>query len=83
VRSIYEDGTWRVVTRMNRNGNLAVEVELLGAPHAELILQAGGVVDLGTKARPWPLGNQGWGMPGAPMATLRKFRFGPDMPPEG
>ena len=82
MRSIYEDGTWRVVTRMNRSGNLAVEVELEGAPHAELILQRGGVVDLGTKARPWPLGERGWDMPGALSSALRKFRFGPDVPPE-
>lgn len=78
MKSIFEDGRWRVVTRRNRSGNVTVEVELDGELHADLVLQEGGVVDLGTKARPWPLGEQGWEMPGAPSADLRKFRYSPN-----
>ena len=65
-----------VTNRINRNGNLAVEVALDGDPHAEVILQPGGVIDLGGKINPWPLGDKGWDMPGAPPG-FRKFRFEP------
>lgn len=77
MRTITEEGPWRVTTRINRAGNLALEIELDGDWHAEVVLQEGGVIDVGTKATPWPLGYKGWEMPGAP-AELRKFRFGPE-----
>jgi len=77
MKTIFEDDRWQVVTRINRSGNLTIEVGLDGMPHAEVVLQTGGTIDLGTRARPWPLGEQGWDMPGAPSQELRKFRFGP------
>jgi hypothetical protein len=78
VKTISEAEPWRVTTRINRAGNLALEIELDGEWHAEVVLQPGGVIDLGTKAKPWPLGEKGWDMPGAPSKDLRKFRFGPE-----
>jgi hypothetical protein len=47
------------------------------ATRGPLILQEVGVVDLGTKSRPWPLGESGWEMPGAPSTDWRKYRYGP------
>jgi len=46
---IAEEEPWRVTTRINKAGNLALEVELHGQLHAELVLQDKGVIDLGTK----------------------------------
>jgi hypothetical protein len=83
MQDMYEDDRWRVIARRNAHHNLTIEIELDGVPHAELVLQTGGTIDLGTKARPWDLGEIGWQMPGAPSADLRKFRFGPDIPAEG
>jgi hypothetical protein len=68
---------WTVDVRINKSGNLAIEVALEGVPHAEFILQEDGTLDVGTKSKPWPLGESGWEMPGAPTPELRKFRFGP------
>lgn len=76
MKTIVEEGPWRVTTRLNKAGNLTLEVELDGEMHAELVLQEKGVVDLGTRAAKWPLGERGWDMPGAPSG-FRKFRFGP------
>src|ERR1700677_4222752 len=76
MQTIMEDGQWRVTCRINKSNNLTLEIERDGKPHAEVILQEGGVIDLGTMARPWPLGEKGWEMPGAPSADLRKYRFG-------
>lgn len=76
MKAIMEEGPWRVTSRINKAGNLTLEIEADGELHAELVLQAGGVIDLGTKARPWPLGEKGWDMPGAP-GDMRKFRFAP------
>lgn len=78
MRGIIEIDEWQVAVRRNQSGNLAIEVQLKGEAHAEVVLQSGGVIDLGTKARPWPLGEQGWQMPGAPSDKLRKYRFGPE-----
>ncbi len=69
-------GPWRVEVRLNKAGNLAIEVALQDDPHAEFVLQENGKLDVGTKARPWDLGESGWEMPGAPTPELRKFRFG-------
>jgi hypothetical protein len=77
MRAIVEEGPWRVTCRINKAGNLTLEIEQDGELHADVIFQHGGVIDLGTKARPWPLGDKGWEMPGAPSSELRKFRFGP------
>jgi hypothetical protein len=74
-KTIAEIGPWRVTSRKNRSGNLTVEVELNGVMHADLICQENGTIDLGTTGRPWPLGEQGWNMPGAPSEDWRKFRF--------
>lgn len=67
---------WAVDVRLNKAGNLAIEVSLHGAPHAEFILQEDGTLDVGTKSKPWDLGDVGWEMPGAAAPELRKFRFG-------
>jgi hypothetical protein len=75
VKTAATHESWQVTSRINRAGNLAIEIELAGSPHAELILQEDGTLDLGTKARPWELGEAGWDMPGAPSSDLRKFRF--------
>ena len=80
MQTIVEEGSWRVTCRINKAGNLTLEIEQDGDLHADVIFQAGGVIDLGTRARPWELGEKGWGMPGAPSSELRKYRFGP---PEG
>jgi hypothetical protein len=81
-RTVVETGPWQVTVRINQAGNLTIEVELNGHLHADLILQEGGTLDLGTFATPWPLGEKGWDMPGAPSKSMRKFRFGPgDQPP--
>lgn len=77
MQTIMEDDHWRVTCRINKADNLTLEIEHDGEPHAEVILQEGGVIDLGTKARPWPLGEKGWDMPGAPSTDMRKYRFGP------
>lgn len=77
MRAIVEEGPWSVTTRINRAGNLTLEIKLNGEWHAEVILQEKGVIDLGTKAKPWPLGEKGWEMPGSPDPNLRKFRFEP------
>lgn len=74
-KTIAEIGPWRVFTRENQRGNLTVEVELNGDMHVELVCQEDGTVDLGTKGRPWPLGEKGWHMPGAASEELRKYRF--------
>jgi hypothetical protein len=58
-----------------QRGNLAVEVTLDDEPHAELVMQEDGTVDLGTKAQALAARRQGLGMPGAQSADLRKFRF--------
>jgi hypothetical protein len=63
MQTIMEDGKWRVTCRINKSNNLTLEIEHDGDPHAEVILQEGGVIDLGTKARPWELGQKGWEMP--------------------
>jgi hypothetical protein len=70
-----EDWPWKVQIRENKAGNLAIEVELKGKPHAEFVLQEDGILDVGTKGKPWELGDKGWEMPGAPSSDLRKFRF--------
>ena len=77
IQTIAEDGHWRVTCRINKANNLTLEIEHDGALHAEVILQEGGIIDLGTKARPWELGQKGWGMPGAPSTDMRKYRFAP------
>lgn len=51
MKAIMEEGPWRVTSRINKAGNLTLEIEADGELHAELVLQAGGVIDLGTKAR--------------------------------
>lgn len=71
-----QHGPWLVDVRQNKAGNLAIEVSLDGKPHAEFVLQTDGTLDVGTKAKPWDLGEAGWEMPGAPTPELRKFRFG-------
>lgn len=76
MQGTIEIDDWRVTTRKNRAGNLTLEVYLGDEMHAEIILQKNGTLDLGTKARPWPLGKKGWDMPGA-VKDMRKFRFGP------
>ena len=81
MKTIMEQGPWRVTSRINQSGNLTIEIGLNGSLHAEVILQEGGMVDLGTTARPWPLGEKGWHMPGAPSEDWRKFRFGVGEPP--
>jgi hypothetical protein len=77
MQTIIENGSWRVVCRTNKAGNLTLEIEQDGQLHADVIFQEGGVIDLGTTARPWDLGEKGWGMPGAPSTEMRKYRFGP------
>lgn len=70
-----KDWPWDVVVRQNRAGNLAIEVRMKGEHWAEFVLQENGTLDVGTKGKPWGLGEQGWEMPGAPSSDLRKFRF--------
>lgn len=66
---------WTVTARINKAGNLAVEVDLNGMRHAELILQESGTTDLLTTARrQMDLGIKGWQAPGKPH-SLRRFRF--------
>jgi hypothetical protein len=77
MRTIIEQGSWRVICRINKDENLTLEIEQDGELHADVIFQEGGVIDLGTKARPWDLAAKGWGMPGAPSPEFRKYRFGP------
>jgi hypothetical protein len=67
---------WLVTTRINKAGNLTLDISLNGEQHAEVILQEGGIIDVGARVSPWPLGEKGWGMPGAPKG-FRKFRFDP------
>jgi hypothetical protein len=70
---------WQVSARMNKSGNLVVLIAVGGEPHAELILQPGGTVDLTTKARrEKDLGRKGWAPPGSPITGGRKFRFEPE-----
>ena len=76
MKSVIELDAWQVTTRINRAGNLTLEISLNDEPHAELILQEGGVIDVGARVSPWPLGDKGWNMPGAPTG-FRKFRFDP------
>ena len=78
MKAIAELDGWRMITRLNRAGNLTVEIERDGELRADVIFQANGVIDLGTTGRPWPLGEKGWDMPGAPSRDGRKFRFGPE-----
>jgi hypothetical protein len=66
---------WKVEVRENKAGNLTIEVQLHGEAHAEFVLQEDGTLDVGTKGKPWGLGEKGWEMPGAPSSDLRKFRF--------
>jgi hypothetical protein len=83
-RTVVETGPWQVTVRINQAGNLTIEVELNGHLHADLILQEGGTLDLGTFATPWPLGEKGWDMPGrrrgacassaSALATSRRLR---------
>lgn len=80
MQTITEEGYWRVTCRINKSDNLTLEIERDGVPHAEVVLQEGGIIDLGTKARPWRLGEKGWKMSGAPSTDMRKYRF---EPPEG
>ena len=61
----------------NKAGNLTLEIERDNALHAEVVLQEGGVIDIGTTGRPWDLGEKGWDMPGAPSPQMRKYRFEP------
>jgi len=77
MRTVVEEGPWRVICRINKADNLTLEIEHDGKLHADVIFQEGGVIDLGTRARPWDTGEKGWGMPGAPSTELRKYRFGP------
>jgi hypothetical protein len=63
-------GPWTVEVRENKAGNLAIEVTLNGNPHAEFVLQPGGVIDVGTTGK-----LKGMDMPGAPSADRKKFRF--------
>ncbi len=65
---------WTVTARINKSGNLAIEIGLSGTAHAEVILQEGGTVDLLTKAEQLDLGQTGWKAPSKP-AGLRRFRF--------
>jgi hypothetical protein len=76
VKTTTEFEAWRVTARINKAGNLTLEIDLNGEMHAEVIFQEGGVVDVGGRFTPWPLGEKGWDMPGAP-AGFRKFRFEP------
>ena len=68
---------WAVTSRVNQAGNFTIEISLNGEPHAELILQEDGTLDLGTKARPWEMGKSGWTMPGAPGPDFRKVSIRP------
>ena len=74
MKTITEFDGWRVTTRINKAGNLTLEIELNDAMHAEVILQESGTIDVGGRFKPWPLGEKGWDMPGAPSG-FRKFRF--------
>lgn len=77
-----EFGPWNVVTRINKAGNLTLEISLDGTPHAEVILQEGGMIDLSGRITPWDIGEKGWQNPGGPGDDFRKFRFGPSAVPE-
>jgi hypothetical protein len=74
---VSQDWPWDVVVRQNKAGNLTIEVRMSGEHWAEFILQKDGVLDVGTKGKPWELGEKGWEMPGSPSSDLRKFRFSP------
>jgi hypothetical protein len=74
-KTVAEIGPWRVTSRENRSGNLTIEVELNGERHADFYCQEDGMVDVGTTGRPWPLGEKGWDMPGAPSEKWRRYRF--------
>lgn len=74
-KTIAEIGPWRIVARENQSGNLTVEVEVNGERLADLCCQEDGTVDVGTTGRPWPLGEKGWAMPGAPSEDWRRYRF--------
>jgi len=74
------DWPWQVDIRQNKAGNLAIEIRLNGEAHAEFVLSDDGTLDLGTKGKPWDLGEKGWHMPNAPDDSLRKFRFSPKSP---
>jgi len=73
-----ENDPWTVTVRMNKAGNLTIEVELDHEMHCDLVLNIDGTIDLGTQGRPWELGEQGWGMPGAPNPEWRKYRYQPE-----
>ncbi len=77
ARTITEFERWTVVTRINKAGNLTLEIALDGESHAEVILQAGGRLDVSGRITPWPLGEKGWQNPGGPGDDFRKFRFEP------
>ena len=76
AKTTTEFDRWAVVTRINRAGNLTLEIDLDGQRHAEVVLQVGGIVDVSGRMSPWPLGEKGWDNPGAP-SDFRKFRFEP------
>ncbi len=81
MKAMIQLDPWHVTTRLNKAGNLTLEISLDGQPHAEVILQKGGVIDVGARVSPWPLGTKGWDMPGSPEG-FRKFRFDPAGQPE-
>lgn len=82
MKSITEFDDWSVTARINKAGNLALEIKLKDDMHAEVILQTDGTVDVGGRFKPWPLGEKGWDMPGAPSG-FRKFRFEATEQPNG
>jgi len=76
MRSTTEFDRWNVVARINKAGNLTLEIALDGEMHAEVILQEGGVIDLSGRVTPFDVGPKGWDNPGAP-SDFRKFRYNP------
>lgn len=72
MKTTAEFESWRVTTRINKAGNLALEIELNGEMHAEVILQEKGIMDVGGRLKPWPLGDKGWDMPGASLPTPKR-----------
>jgi hypothetical protein len=74
AKTTTEFDRWNVVARINRAGNLTLEIALDGEMHAEVILQEGGVIDLSGRVTPLEIGPKGWDNPGAP-SDFRKFRF--------
>jgi hypothetical protein len=49
--TIFQDERWRVAL-LTQSGSLAVDIELHGVPHAELVLQTDGAVHLDLEGRP-------------------------------